>query len=316
MSPAEYQHVPVLLNEVAFHLITSKDGLYVDATYGRGGHCRTLLGLLSNKARIVGFDKDEQAIESAKLLASQDPRLIPVHAKFSNLQLELNKRGLPTVDGILMDLGVSSPQLDDPERGFSFQSEGPLDMRMDRSSEMTASVWLNSATAIDIENVLRRLGDEKQAKSIAREIVAQRPLNTTRELSDAVLNVKGRTSRPARVHPATKTFQAIRMVINSEIEELSEGLKAAFDSLAIGGRLAVISFHSQEDRIVKSFFFEKCGKANQLPRRIPFLADLLAARAKLLSGPIRPGVKELSQNPRARSATLRVIEKITEEESN
>ena len=316
MSPTEYQHVPVLLNEVAFHLITSKEGLYVDATYGRGGHCRTLLGLLSKEARIVGLDKDQQAVESAKLLASQDSRLIPIHGKFSNLKSELSKHGLSAVDGILMDLGVSSPQLDDPARGFSFQSEGPLDMRMDRSSRMTASIWLNSATAIDIESALRRLGDEKQAKSIAREIVAKRPLNTTRELSDLVLTVKGKISRRARVHPATKTFQAIRMVINSEIEELSEGLKVAFDCLAIGGRLAVISFHSHEDRIVKSFFFEKCGKANQLPRRIPFPGHLFATKAKLLSGPIRPGAKELSNNPRARSATLRIIEKIMEDEGS
>ena len=310
MPTTEYQHVPVLLNEVASHLITSKEGWYVDATYGRGGHCRSLLRMLSKKGRIIGLDKDEQAIESAKLLASQDSRLIPVHARFSELKLELSKLGLSQVEGILMDLGVSSPQLEDPERGFSFQNNGPLDMRMDRSSGVTASNWLNSAAERDIEAALKQLGDERQAKLIAREIVAQRPLKTTRELCDLVLEVKGKKFQGNRVHPATKTFQAVRMVINSEIEELSDGLKDAFESLSIGGRLAVISFHSKEDRIVKSFFFNMCGRTNQIPRRIPLLGHEMSAKAKLLSGAIRPGLKELSENPRARSATLRVIEKI------
>ncbi len=315
MLSTEYQHVPVLVNEVSFHLITSKEGWYVDATYGRGGHCRALLEILSREARLVGLDKDEQAIESAKLLASQDSRLIPIHARFSNLKLELSRLGLSTVDGILMDLGVSSPQLDDPERGFSFQSNGPLDMRMDRSSGITASNWLNSTTESDIEVALRQLGDEKQARSIAREIIAKRPLNTTQELCDLVLNVKGRNRRN-RVHPATKTFQAIRMEINSETEELTKGLRDAFDCLSVGGRLAVISFHSKEDRIVKSFFFDKCGRANQLPRRIPILGDTVLPQAKLLSGGIRPGLKEISVNPRARSATLRIVEKTMEKEDS
>lgn len=315
MLTTEYQHVPVLLSEVASHLISSEEGCYVDATYGRGGHCRALLEILSNKGRIIGLDKDEQAINSAKLLASQDARLIPIHARFSDLKLELSKLGVSQVDGILMDLGVSSPQLEDPERGFSFQSNGPLDMRMDRSSGLTASKWLNSTAERDIEVALRQLGDERQAKLIAREIVARRPLKTTHELSDIVLDVKGKKLQGNRVHPATKTFQAVRMVINSEIEELSGGLNNAFESLAIGGRLAVISFHSKEDRIVKSFFFDMCGRTNQIPRRIPVLASAVSAKARLLSGAIRPGLKEISENPRARSATLRVIEKIMELES-
>ena len=310
MSVAEYQHIPVLSKEVVSNLFTSRDGVYVDMTFGRGGHCLAALELLSQKARVIGLDRDLQAIESAELLAAIDSRVTPVHSKFSDLKITLAQLGLGLVQGILMDLGVSSPQLDDPARGFSFKSNGPLDMRMDRSKETTAADWLNKATATEIELALKKLGDEKQARAIAKEIFLQRPLSTTRELSDLVLSVKGNKNRRDRVHPATKTFQALRMVVNSETDELSEGLESAFESLVIGGRLAVISFHSQEDRIVKSFFYEKCGRTNTLPRRIPIKGDAFLAEAKMLPGPIHPGIQELNENRRARSARLRIIEKI------
>ena len=312
MSVAEYQHIPVLSKEVVSNLFTSRDGVYVDMTFGRGGHCLAALELLSQKARVIGLDRDLQAIESAELLSATDSRLTPAHSKFSDLKITLAQLGLGLVQGILMDLGVSSPQLDDPARGFSFQSNGPLDMRMDRSNETTAADWLNKATATEIELALRKLGDEKQARAIAKEIFLQRPLSTTRELSDLVLSVKGNKNRRNRVHPATKTFQALRMVVNSETDELSEGLESAFESLVIGGRLAVISFHSQEDRIVKSFFYEKCGRTNPLPRRIPIKGDAILTEAKMLPGPIQPGIQELNENRRARSARLRIIEKIKE----
>ena len=305
----EYIHVPVLLTEVVKNLVTSTKGVYVDATYGRGGHSIRILRRLSAEGCVVALDRDISAIDSAKAVASKDQRLIPFHSLYSELEVVLEGLGIESVDGILMDLGVSSPQLDDPDRGFSFQTRGPLDMRMDQTLNLTAYSWLNKASEKEIESTLKELGDENRGRQIAREIVRRRPLSTTTELSNIIVEIKGSNSHANRRHPATKTFQALRMVVNSELEELSKGLKRAFECLSVGGRLVVVSFHSQEDRIVKSFFKELCGKSISLPRRMPVQEDKIVPKANMIAGPIRPSQKEISENPRSRSATMRVVEK-------
>ena len=305
----EYIHVPVLLTEVVNNLVTSTKGVYVDATYGRGGHSIRILRRLSAEGCVVALDRDISAIDSAKAVASKDPRLIPFHSLYSELEVVLEGLGIESVDGILMDLGVSSPRLDDPDRGFSFQTRGPLDMRMDQTLKLTAYSWLNKASEKEIESTLKELGDENRGRQIAREIVRRRPLSTTTELSDIIVEIKGSNSHANRRHPATKTFQALRMVVNSELEELSKGLKRAFECLSVGGRLVVVSFHSQEDRIVKSFFKELCGNGISLPRRMPVQEDKIVPKANMIAGPIRPSQKEISENPRSRSATMRAVEK-------
>ena len=305
----EYIHVPVLLTEVVNNLVTATNGIYVDATYGRGGHSIQILRRLSAEGCLVALDRDKDAIDSAKAAASKDPRLIPFHSLYSELDVVLEGLGIESVDGILMDLGVSSPQLDDPERGFSFQMRGPLDMRMDQTLKLTACSWLNKASEKEIESILKELGDENRGRQIAREIVRRRPLSTTTELSNIIVEIKGSNSQTNRRHPATKTFQALRMVVNSELEELSKGLKHAFECLSVGGRLVVVSFHSLEDRIVKSFFKELCGKGISLPRRMPVQEDKIVPKANIIAGPIRPNHKEISENPRSRSAIMRVVEK-------
>ena len=306
----EYTHVPVMLREVVNCVLGSSSGIYVDATYGRGGHCRGLLGRLSDKAMVIALDRDLSAIRAANSLAVEDPRIIPVHSSYSKLQKVLGNLGIASAEGILMDLGVSSPQLDDPERGFSFKNKGPLDMRMDQTLKLTADSWINNAKENLIESTLRKLGEENQGRAIAREIVRRRPLRTTTELSDIVVGVKRSKFQTKKKHPATKTFQALRMVVNSELEELSEGLRTAFDCLSIGGRLVVVSFHSHEDRLVKSFFKELCSVSRELPRRIPVREDKILPKAKIIERPIKPSQKEINLNPRARSATMRAVEKI------
>ena len=228
LSAKEYIHVPVLLTEVVNNLVTSTKGVYLDATYGRGGHSSRILGQLSAEGCVVAIDRDTSAIDSANLLANKDPRLVPFHSLYSELEIVLERLGIASVEGILMDLGVSSPQLDDPERGFSFQTEGPLDMRMDQTVNLTAHSWLNNASEKEIEITLKELGDENRGRQIAREIVRRRPLRTTIELSNIIVEIKGSKSLVNRRHPATKTFQALRMVVNSELEELSKGLKKSF----------------------------------------------------------------------------------------
>ena len=213
------------------------------------------------------------------------------------------------IDGILLDLGVSSPQLDRADRGFSFSADGPLDMRMNPAEGQSAADWLNTAQESDIANVLWRFGEERQSRRIAREIVAARPLATTLELADLVARVAAAPKRVLRKHPATKTFQAIRMHINAETEELDQGLRQGFDALSIGGRLAVISFHSLEDRKVKRTFKE-LSQPPQLPRRLPVRHNLAETPGRLVGGAIKPGLAELNANPRSRSATLRVIERV------
>ncbi len=281
---------------------------FVDATFGRGGHTRALLARLDADARVVATDRDPAAVAAGRELAAADPRLTVRQATFSTLGDVLDELGFDAVDGIIMDLGVSSPQLDAPERGFSFREDGPLDMRMDPAAGSPAAAWLNRATAEEIAGVLRTFGEERYARRIARAIVAARPLHTTLELA-AVVEKAQPPQRDRAKHPATRTFQAVRIFVNDEIEEIERGLKLAFERLRPGGRLAVISFHSLEDRLVKQTFRAFATPA-RLPRRLPVRASAEAPAARLLRGPVRAGEREVVDNPRARSATLRVVERL------
>ena len=284
------------------------EAVFIDATFGRGGHSRALLARLPASARLVAIDRDQDAVVSGQSLADHDPRLIVRHARFSELGEVLDALEIVHVDGVVMDLGVSSPQLDDPQRGFSFRSDGPLDMRMDQSSGDTAADWLNSAEPDEISGVIRTFGEERYARRIARAIVAARPLSTTGQLAEVV-----RQAIPVRGHrrtdQATKTFQAIRMQMNAELKEVEEGIDIAFTRLKPGGRLAVISFHSLEDRLVKKTF-RRLAKGPELPRRLPIRAVDAPEAGKLFAGPVRASAEELAVNPRSRSATLRVLERV------
>ena len=305
-----HKHLPVLLVETMQALSISKDGVYVDATFGRGGHCRAMLEALSDRGRVIALDRDPQAIAAAENLRIAETRLQVFQARFAELDSVIAGLGLNgAIQGVLMDVGVSSPQLDDPERGFSFRHAGPLDMRMDPSQGVDAAQWLNSADEEVIANVIWRYGEERRSRRIAKAIVAARPLHTTEALADVVAACVPRGNAKSAKHPATKTFQAVRIFINDELQELQRGVQGAFDSLAVGGRLAVISFHSLEDRQVKQAF-KALSQPPVLPRRLPVQDAQTVVRGRLVSGPIRAGQSELDANPRARSATLRVIERV------
>lgn len=305
-----HKHLPVLLVETMQALSISKDGVYVDATFGRGGHCRAMLEALSDRGRVIALDRDPQAIAAAENLRIAETRLQVFQARFAELDNVIAGLGLNgAIQGVLMDVGVSSPQLDDPERGFSFRHAGPLDMRMDQSQGVDAAQWLNSADEEVIANIIWRYGEERRSRRIAKAIVAARPLHTTEALADVVAACVPRGNAKSAKHPATKTFQAVRIFINDELQELQRGVQGAFDSLAVGGRLAVISFHSLEDRQVKQAF-KALSQPPVLPRRLPVQDAQTVVRGRLVSGPIRAGQRELDANPRARSATLRVIERV------
>ena len=303
------RHRPVLLQESVDALAVRPDGLYVDATFGQGGHSRAILARLGAAGRLVALDRDRAAIEAGR--AIDDPRLTLVRAKFSRLTEALRREGVSAVDGVLMDLGVSSPQLDDGERGFSFRADAPLDMRMDPESGETAAAWLARAAEGEIARVLRDYGEERFAHAVAKAIVAARTRHavaTTRQLA-AIVEQAVRTREPGQ-HPATRTFQALRILTNQELEELSLGLPQALALLKPGGRLAVISFHSLEDRCVKRFMRE-AARPSGVPAKLPLRAsELPQPRARLVGKPVRPKADEVVINPRARSATLRVLEKL------
>jgi 16S rRNA (cytosine1402-N4)-methyltransferase len=305
-------HVTVLLSEAVDALAVKPDGVYVDATFGRGGHSRAILSLLGEQGRLIAMDRDPGAVAAGA--AIMDGRLMLVHAPFSELAEVLAEQRLAVVDGILFDLGVSSPQLDEAERGFSFRFDAPLDMRMDTTRGETAGEWLARASVREITEVLRNYGEERFAYEIAKAIVAGRdgedpqPVATTRQLATLVAATV-RTREPGQ-HPATRTFQALRIHVNQELEELSLALPQAIRALKAGGRLAVISFHSLEDRIVKRFLRAEEHPDN-LPSRLPLRAsELPQARVRVLGKPLRPGKAEVAANPRARSAVLRVAEKL------
>lgn len=312
MKEQENQHIPVLLHEAVEHLVTDPNGLYIDATFGRGSHSRAILEQLSDAGKLIAFDKDPEAIAYAKQNI-KDKRFTIIHSAFSRMNLHLNEIGkMQQVQGILFDLGVSSPQLDNPERGFSFVREGKLDMRMDTSQGMNAMDWLAEVDEEELADVLWQYGEEKFSRRIARAIVAARkdhPITTTAQLSEIITNAMPRYKAPQEKHPATRSFQAIRIAVNQELSELQVGLQQALEALGVGGRLVVISFHSLEDRIVKQFIREH-EKGQELPRGLPVKESHYQARMKSLNKPIKPSLQEVNFNPRARSAILRIAEKL------
>lgn len=306
-----FHHAPVLLEESLEALAIREDGIYIDCTFGRGGHSAAILAKLGDKGRLIALDRDADAVASASQSFGEDPRFVIEHASFDRLAELAARYGIAgAVNGILLDLGVSSPQLDDAKRGFSFMNDGPLDMRMDTNSGMSAAEWLGEASEGEIRDVLRTYGEERFAGRIARAIVLARqeaPLMTTLQLARLVEKAVPR--REKGKHPATRSFQAIRIRINRELEQLESVLAQALDVLAPGGRLVVISFHSLEDRIVKRFF-RKHSSPPKLPRGVPVMAQEEATLLKLIGKSIVPSAKELASNPRARSSRLRVAERV------
>jgi 16S rRNA (cytosine1402-N4)-methyltransferase len=302
-------HVTVLLREAVDALVTSPDGIYVDGTFGRGGHARAVLERLSPSGRLVAIDRDPAAVASAAAdpALAADERFTIEHAAFSEMASTLRARGIDRASGVLLDLGVSSPQIDDPARGFSFRFDGPLDMRMDTTRGESAAEFLARADERHIAEVIRDYGEERFALQVAKALVARResgrPVRTTGELSDVV--ARAVRTREAGQNPATRTFQALRIFVNAELEELERALTAALALLAPGGRLVVISFHSLEDRIVKTFIARE--SRSEVDRRAPFAAEAphrLRAIAR-----VKPGPAETAANPRARSAVMRVAER-------
>ena len=308
-APAPFEHTTVLLNEAVDALVTDPDGIYVDGTFGRGGHSRLLLSRLSPAGRLVAIDRDLQAVAAATTGATRvdDPRFSIHHTSFANMVPTLAALGVNKVHGLLLDLGVSSPQIDDPERGFSFRFDGPLDMRMDTSRGESAADFLARADERLIAEVIKNYGEERFALSVAKALVARResgnPVRTTAQLSEVVAGAV-KTREPGQ-NPATRTFQALRIFVNAELEELEQGLSAALDLLLPGGRLVVISFHSLEDRIVKTFIARESKSV--FDRRAPF-AEPKPSRLVAL-GRVKPSDAEVDVNPRSRSAVMRVAER-------
>ena len=302
-------HIPVLLHEALDALCIRSDGIYLDCTFGRGGHSRAILASLDEGGRLIGFDRDPSAVAAAQDLAKKDSRFEIVHTAFSELESALDSIAIARVHGVLMDLGVSSPQLDQAERGFSFQVDGPLDMRMDPTSGQSAADWIARADTDEIADVLWVLGEERFSRRIARAIAEARkvePIVTTAQLSKIVSDAQPKKDQ--NKHPATRTFQAIRLHINEELSEVEQGLEAAVKRLEVGGRLAVISFHSLEDRLVKRALRD----ASRLPQgdpRMPLPDSVAKPRMRLMGKAIKAGTGELGMNPRARSAVLRVAER-------
>jgi 16S rRNA (cytosine1402-N4)-methyltransferase len=301
-------HITVLLNEAVEALAIKPAGIYVDGTFGRGGHSRAVLAQLGPEGRLIAFDRDPVAVAAGREI--KDPRFELVHAPFSDFAEALAERGVEKVDGVLLDLGVSSPQLDEAERGMSFRFDAPLDMRMDTTRGLTAAEWLAEAPVAEITRVLREYGEERFAYEIAKAIAAARTgghVATTGQLA-ALVEKTVRTREPGQ-HPATRTFQALRICVNQELEELSLVLPQVVAALAPGGRLVVISFHSLEDRIVKRFMRD-ASRPPQLPARLPVrAADLPKPKLALVGKPVWPSDDEVAANPRSRSAVMRVAER-------
>lgn len=303
-----HAHITVLLEEAVAALNIQPDGTYVDGTFGRGGHSRAVLARLGAHGRLIAFDRDRAAIEASSI---EDGRFTLIHAPFAEMRAALEKKGVTEVDGVLLDLGVSSPQLDDAERGFSFRADGPLDMRMDVSRGMSAEDWLNTADEKEIGEVIRDYGEERFAKQIARAVVAARQRGRIRRTGEfaQIVGAAVRTREPGQ-HPATRSFQAIRIFINQELEELQVVLPQCLALLKRGGRLVVISFHSLEDRIVKRFMQHE-AKADHLPEKLPVRAhEVNVAKLAIVGKPVRPSDAEVAANPRSRSAIMRIAERL------
>lgn len=318
MSEIFQKHEPVLLSEAVAALAILPNGIYIDATFGRGSHSRAILNDLGPEGRLISFDKDPAAVAYAQQHFSQDKRFTIVHGSFAQMQKYITAQGLMgLVNGILFDLGVSSPQLEDPARGFSFMHDGKLDMRMDTSQGIDAATWLATVDEKELAEVLWVYGEEKFSRRIARALVAARkeaPIQSTAQLASLIVRAMPRTKGPAHTrrekHPATRSFQAIRIAVNQELIELQQALTQALEILAMGGRLAVISFHSLEDRITKQFI-NRNEKGETLPRGLPIKGNHFKSRLKAIGKPIKPSEKEININPRARSAILRIAEKLS-----
>tara|TARA_R110002110_G_scaffold91264_2_gene237605 strand:- start:233490 stop:234407 length:918 start_codon:yes stop_codon:yes gene_type:complete len=304
-------HETVLLREAVEALVTDPAGIYVDGTFGRGGHSRFLLQQLDATARVLGVDKDPEAGVEAQLLAANDSRFEFYHGSFADLSPQLRRMGVNEVDGILLDLGVSSPQLDVSERGFSFLHDGPLDMRMDTSRGETAAQWISHAAEREIAEVLKECGEERFARRIAGAIVAAReeaPIASTARLAKIVSEANPKWEK--HKHPATRSFQAIRIKVNRELEDLQLLLAGALDLLRVGGRLVVISFHSLEDRLVKRYMRDM-ARGDSLPAGLPIPDSQLNRRMRLVGKALKASSEEVAGNVRSRSAIMRVAEKIS-----
>lgn len=307
-------HTPVLLHAAVDALALKPDGVYVDATFGRGGHSRLILSGLGERGRLIALDRDPAAVLSGEAIT--DKRFCIRHGSFSRVREILQTLEITQIDGVLLDLGVSSPQLEDIARGFSFQSAGPLDMRMDTSGGRTASEWLSTVTESELERVIKEYGEERFARQVARAIIAARtrqPIATTLQLAGIVAAVVRARQRDSKRHPATRTFQAIRIYLNQELEELALVLPQCVDLLRPGGRLVVISFHSLEDRMVKQFI-RAAASADNLPRGVPVREEELQRFSKQTLRPIGRAIRsdefEVAENVRSRSAVMRVSERI------
>lgn len=306
-------HLPVMLDEALAQLALKPQGIYLDGTFGRGGHSRALLRHLAADGRLLAIDRDQDAIASEAAQAlTRDGRFRLFHGCFSEMAAIVEREGLfGQIDGVLLDLGVSSPQLDNPDRGFSFMKDGPLDMRMNRSAGPSAAEWLTTVSEQELARVLFEYGEERHARRIARAIVERRlaaPITTTRQLADLIVTASPFTER--HKHPATRAFQALRIQINHELDELHAVLRQAVQILKPGGRLVVISFHSLEDRIVKRFIRSESGSKHD-PGRLPVKeSDIAKGALKKIGASIKAGEQEVRQNPRARSAVMRTAEKI------
>lgn len=306
------EHKAVLCRPAIDLLVTDSEGLYLDATFGLGGHCREMLGRLSTTARVIALDRDPEAIRYGREYFFDEPRLQLYHSSFAQVASILEQQALNGVTGVLVDLGVSSLQLDQAERGFSFTRDGPLDMRMNQGEGSPASEWLARVTMSELRQVLSHYGEERFAARIARAIVAcypDRPLQTTRQLADLVVSVVPLSRRGAK-HPATRTFQAIRIFINKELDQLTRLLEVLVNSVKVGGRIVIISFHSLEDRIVKQFF-RKLSIGQPLPKRLPVRGYMIDPHWQQLGRAVRPNDEELRSNPRCRSAVMRAIKKLS-----
>jgi 16S rRNA (cytosine1402-N4)-methyltransferase len=308
-----FNHITVLLDEAVEALDVRVDGCYLDGTFGRGGHSRLLLSKLGPDGRLLGFDKDPQAIATGQALAAEDGRFVIVQRSFAEMAAVIAEQGLAgKVQGVLMDLGVSSPQLDDPERGFSFMNDGPLDMRMDPTRGVSAAEFIAQAPEEEIARVFKEYGEERFARRMARAVVLRRetePFLRTGDLAE-VLKVANPAWEKGK-NPATRAFQGLRIHVNNELGDLEAGLEAALDALEIGGRLVVISFHSLEDRIVKLFMRRLAkGEADNLPRNLPVRFEAFVPKVKVHGKAQFASEAELKANPRSRSAVMRVAEKL------
>tara|TARA_B110000858_G_scaffold107750_1_gene123194 strand:+ start:1007 stop:1942 length:936 start_codon:yes stop_codon:yes gene_type:complete len=307
----ESTHETVLMQEAIDALSIREDGIYVDATFGRGGHSSLILKHLGPNGSLIVFDKDPEAIEVAINIREKDERLQIAHAPFGDIEAQLNELGVNDgVDGVLFDLGVSSPQLDNAERGFSFLRDGPLDMRMDPTAGQSAEEWINSAEEKEIADVLYQYGEERHSRRMARRVILERTekrITTTAELAEIIKEANPAWERDK--HPATRAFQGIRIFINDELGELERGLEQALKMLKVGGRLVAISFHSLEDRMVKKFISTE-AKGDSYPRGLPIPQDMLSPKLKPIGKRVKASALEVDRNTRSRSAVMRVAEKI------